>query len=154
MSNFPTFLMKSLHLIRLLALAFAILPLAAKADTVWSGTTGAWDVPGNWVGGAVPNPGSGTTFINGGTAQLGVGVSGTTGGPFFEIGQGGNGALSISGGHLSSLSSTYLGDRNIGTATVSSGTWIISSSLYVGYYTSGTLAISGGYVSSAGTYLG
>jgi fibronectin-binding autotransporter adhesin len=133
----------------LLPLALALHPFATLAqDRTWTGTTGSWDVPGNWSGSAVPTT-AGDAFISSGTATLGVGVSGEANDIY--LGRTGNGSLSISGGYLSSREGTIGGaSTRIGVVTVSSGTWRISEDLSIGYLGSGTLNLSGGLVNSGG----
>jgi autotransporter-associated beta strand protein/T5SS/PEP-CTERM-associated repeat protein len=123
----------------------------------------------------VGNSGSGTLNVNGGYVSgtdpasnnyigsnndvngLGVGIINVTSGTLsiagpMYIGLSGSGALNVNGGYLSTayVDLGYYGDQGsgpaMGTATVSSGTWVSSVNIVVGDYGDGTLNVSGGVV--------
>ncbi len=92
---------------------------------------------------------SGETIIRAGTLVLGTGGSINHPGANMMVGNlsGDNGNLLISGGSVTN-SSAYLGSNAgaVGTATITSGTWINSFILYIGVFGTGTLNINGGTV--------
>ncbi len=118
--------------------------------------TGSLTVNGGLVGnsgGIVGYPGgTGTatvtsgTWTNGGTLYVGG----------YSSGSGiGTGTLRVTGGRVANTFG-YLGfgAGNVGTATISGGTWASSQTLYVGSSGSGTLGIAGGHVTSAAGIIG
>ncbi len=103
--------------------------VATQAQTDWQAANGVWNVGSNWAGGSVPGPGGFALIANGGTATLGVGVSGTV--KTLLVGRANGGTVLINGGYLKT---TYglIGQKfglasGIGTVTVSNGgVWDVS----------------------------
>lgn len=102
------------------------------------------------------------SFIGGSNrfgSESGVGtVTVTSGGsintPFFGIGWAGSGTLNVDGGYVESPT-VWIGyfSGSVGTATISSGTWVLNGGLFnLGVYPDavGTLNVSGGYVGGVG----
>lgn len=91
--------------------------------------------------------------INAASGRLNIGASGTN--PLL-VGNSGNGALSVSGGWVSS-GTGYLGAvaGGYGTATVSSGSWTTNTKvLFVGYTGTGGLVVTGGTVANSSGVVG
>ena len=109
------------------------------------------------AGGSVTT--SQSTFIGGdnqdttGVGTVTVSSGGSINTPLIGIGWNGNGTLNVNGGYVQSPA-VYIGNKSgsVGTATISSGTWVIGSYVALGLYpdTVGTLNVSGGYVGGAG----
>ncbi len=138
------------------ALVFVLaMPGASFGQTIWQGTTGNWNTPGNWTLG-VPNSASGTTFDaqikNGGTAQLlvpGASVRRMRVGVFA-----GGGHLQVNGGGLTVTEDFILNFAGTGTASTTvqnGGTVRVTGALGVLELNSGaTLNINpGGFVNVA-----
>jgi T5SS/PEP-CTERM-associated repeat protein len=93
------------------------------------------------------------------TASSGELAIGTTGTNPFVVGNTGTGSLSLTGGTVKN-GPGFLGFAagSLGTATVTSGTWLNAGSgpriLYVGHFGTGLLDIAGGFVSNSNGYLG
>src|SRR4051812_45626132 len=75
--------------------------LAAQAQNEWRAGTAPWNVAGNWTDNSVPGPGGFALIDNGGTATLGVGVSGTV--QTLLIGRASGGGMLINGGAMNSI---------------------------------------------------
>jgi uncharacterized repeat protein (TIGR01451 family) len=161
-----------------------VLPAAAGAQTIWTGTTGDWFEAGNWSSG-IPDATADARIDNAGICAIGAAGaaahsvelgfdtpdSGTlsigTGASLdvaadLSVGYGGNGVLDLkAGGVVSAFSSeigyTIVSDTGVhGDATVDGpGTaWNNAFELYVGYGT-GTLTVTnGGSVHDVYGYLG
>jgi uncharacterized repeat protein (TIGR01451 family) len=153
--------------------ALALLPAAAGAQTVWTGTTGDWFVDTNWTAG-VPGSTGDAQINNDGTATIAAGgavahsvlvgfaagddghVAATGAGTLdvdadLSVGYGGDGTLAISSGAVVSDYSGEIGytiDSSAGShgsATVdgAGSAWHHTYELYVGYG-NGTLDITNG----------
>ena len=130
--------------------AVAVRPAGA---TIISGSSGAWNVPGTWIGNSVPTS-SDTAVVDGNfTVSVSTGVSGTAGtlyiGWYDSVNHPSDytyatGGLNISGGSLTN-DNGHIGQSNgsTGTATVSGGMWINNANLSVGDAGMGTLNLSG-----------
>ena len=90
-----------------------------------------------------------TTSASAGLLQIRSGTG------ILRIGSIGTGTLNVNGGNVTNTTG-YLGSNagNVGTATVSSGTWASSGTLVVGQAGTGTLNVTGGYVSDSNGFLG
>ena len=68
----------------------------------------------------------------------------------------GSGSLTIAGGDLSVTGYSFVGYNNVGSASISSGSWTTAALLNIGVYSSGvgSLTISGGTVSAALSVIG
>ena len=118
---------------------------------------------------AITNTGTVTlTGLSSGTARFDLAISasrgelaiGATGTNPFVVGNTGIGSLSVTGGVVRS-GTAFLGlaAGSLGTATVSSGTWVNAAgssgrNLYVGHSGTGVLNVSGGFVTNANAYIG
>ena len=127
--------------------------MASAAIMSWSGTTGSWDNPVNWVGGVLPTSSDPTFINNSGTATLAGGVSGSA--ATLTVGYSGTGSLLVNGGQVTNASGK-IGDLSTGSGsvTVTSGTWANSASLNVGMNGTGSLLVNGGQVTNNTGYIG
>ena len=87
-----------------------------------------------------------TTIASAGLLQIRSGTG------LLYLGNGGTGTLNVSGGRVTN-GICFIGRSagSVGTVTVSSGTWVNTTSLQVGYSGTGTLNVNGGSVTSPST---
>jgi len=125
----------------------------AEAQSTWNVSSGDWNVASNWLGG-LP---TGAASINSGTANLPVGVTGTSYVLFTGSAAGGSGTIMVSGGSLGGVNA-YLGygAGGSGSLVITGGTASINSlgSLNIGYGGEGSLSLQGGYLASGTTNIG
>lgn len=126
-----------------IAVSLSALP-ASAADLTWDGSSGTYNTPASWSGGAVPGTGD-KAFINGGSVTMGTADPDWTinGG----LSLGGTGAFAQSDKVLSTTGEIWIGQGTGSTAsyTLSGGTLNVSNWLAVGRASgNGTLNITGG----------
>ncbi len=104
------------------ALAILALPLATQAaNSTWGGSTGNWDVPGNWNNGI---PTTAVATVNGGTAIVPTGYTGTATSLYISGSSGASGSVLISGGSMrvNSLMSVGSVAGSTGSLRITDGT--------------------------------
>lgn len=131
-------------------------PLAAQAqDRSWQVADGAWNIPGNWTGGVVPTIPNGAWINNSGTARVGAGITASADALHVGSTNGGGNTFSLEGGSfVSNVALAGESAGSLGTVSVSSGTWVNTSSILVGNSGTGNFLVSGGFVFTAAAQLG
>ncbi len=131
------------------------MPFTGEAAYIqWVGGTGPWNDAANWDL-QIPAFGYGAYIRNGGTATLGVGVSGEVnelrlGGP-----SSGTGGVLLAGGILSTKQIFFgYNDDSTGSITVNSGTLDNLNEFVVGYHGWGYLRVTGGLVDVGQGFIG
>ena len=133
----------------ILAGSAALLPSVRAADIQWTGTTGTFNDPANWAGGAIPGGADFAWVGNGGTVQIGAAD------PIwvtqdFRMGAGGPTGLMEQSGGIANVTSWFrmgVDSGSTGTYTMTGGILNIRNGrINVGEKGSGVLNVSGGLI--------
>lgn len=131
--------------------AIVIFSQAGHAQEWTGAVSGEWGNSGNWNGGTVPNSLASVAYVGAGTNALNLTTSAGTIN-YLYLGKFSAGNMTVSdGGSLTAT--TYVGDGDDGTLTVTGTGTLTSATLFAGASSKGTIDILNGGKITANTFL-